>query len=74
MPLRRQESIIPKTTNQTKTKIEPPRTPGKEIQIDFTGNQHNKNLPSSSYIFFAVDNISRWPVQKNYAKLPTINP
>ena len=52
---------IPQTE---KTKIEPPKTPGEEIQLDFTGNLHNKKLPSTPYILVAVDKNSRWPVTK----------
>ena len=32
-----------------KNKIEPPKKPGQEIQIDFTGNLNNKNLQSNPY-------------------------
>ena len=41
-----------------------PKTPGEEIQLDFTGNIHNKNLSSTTYILIAVDKNSRWPVTK----------
>ena len=47
-----------------KTKIEPPEKPGEEIQIDFTGNLHNKKLTSHPFILVAVDKNSRWPVAK----------
>ena len=47
-----------------KTKIEPPKKPGEEIQIDFTGNLHNKKLTSHPFILVAVDKNSRWPVAK----------
>ena len=47
-----------------KTKIEPPKTPGEEIQIDFTGNPHSKKLSSHPFILVAVDKNSRWPVAK----------
>ena len=47
-----------------KSKIEPPKTPGKEIQIDFTGNLNNKKLQSNPFILIAVDRNSRWPVAK----------
>ena len=43
---------IPQTEKKTKT--EPPKTPGEEIQLDFTGNLHNKKLPSTPYILVAV--------------------
>ena len=52
---------IPQTE---KSKIEPPKTPGEEIQIDFTGNLNNKKLQSNSFILIAVDKNSRWPVAK----------
>ena len=51
---------IPQT--KKKTKIEPPKTPGEEIQLDFTGNLHNRKLSSTPYILVAVDKNSRWPV------------
>ena len=47
-----------------KTKIEPPKTPSEEIQIDFTGNLHSKKLSSHPFILIAVDKNSRWPVAK----------
>ena len=47
-----------------KTKIETSKKPGEEIQIEFTGNIHNKKLQSSPYILIAVDETSRWPVAK----------
>ena len=53
---------IPPT--EKKTKIEQPKTPGEEIQLDFTANLHNKKLPSTPYILVAVDKNSRWPVTK----------
>ena len=52
---------IPQTE---KSKIEPPKTPGEEIQIDFTGNLNNKKLQSNPFILIAVDKKSRWPVAK----------
>ena len=50
------------TTNRKK--IEPPKIPGKEIQLEFTGNLHNRKLSSTPYILVAVDKNSRWPVTK----------
>ena len=47
-----------------KSKLEPPKFPGKEIQIDFTGNLNSKHLDSSPFILVAVDITSRWPVAK----------
>ena len=46
------------------SKIEPPKTPGEEIQIDFTGNLNNKKLHTNPFILIAVDKNSRWPVAK----------
>ena len=45
---------IPQTK---KSKIEPPKTPGGEIQIDFTGNLNNKKLQNNPFILYAVDKI-----------------
>ena len=47
-----------------KTIIDTPKTPGEEIQIDFTGNLQNKKLSSHPFILVAVDKNSRWPVAK----------
>ena len=47
-----------------KSKLEPPKYPGEEIQIDFTGNFDSKHLDSSPFILVAVDKNSRWPVAK----------
>ena len=52
---------IPQTK---KNKNRTPKTPGEEIQLDFTGSLHNKKLPSTPYILVAVDKNSRWPVTK----------
>ena len=50
---------------QTKKSIfEPPKTPGEEIQIDFTENLNNKKLQNNPFILIAVDKNSRWPVAK----------
>ena len=53
---------IPQT--EKKTKIEPPDTPGEEIQFDFTGNLHKRKLTSTPYILIAVVKNSRWPGTK----------
>ena len=50
--------------NTEKSKIEPPKNPGQELQIDFTGNLNSKHLNSSPFILVAVDKNSRWPVAK----------
>ena len=47
-----------------KTKIEPAKSRGEEIQIDFTGNLHSKKLSSHPFILIAVDKNSRWPGAK----------
>ena len=47
-----------------KSKLEPPKFPGEEIQIDFTGKLNSKLLDSSPVILVAVDKCSRWPVAK----------
>ena len=52
---------IPQTE---KSKIEPPKTSGEEIQIDFTGNLNNKKLQTNPFLLIAVDKNSRWPVAK----------
>ena len=49
-----------------KTKIETPKKPGEETQIDFTGNLHNKKLQSRQHILIVVDKTSRWAVAKIY--------
>ena len=46
------------------SKIEPPKIPRDEIQIDITGNLNRKHLNSSSFILVAVDKNSRWPAAK----------
>ena len=50
--------------NTEKSKIEQPKNPGQEIQIDFTGNLNSKHLNSSPFILVVVDKNSRWPVAK----------
>ena len=47
-----------------KTNIEPPKTTGEEIQLDFTANIHNQKLPPTPFISIAVDKNSRRPVAK----------
>ena len=47
-----------------KSKIEPLKKPGEEIQIDFTGKRHYKKLSTNPLILIAIDKISRWPVAK----------
>ena len=47
-----------------KSKLEPPKHPGEEIQIDFQGNLNSKHLGSSPIIIIAVDKNIRWPVAK----------
>ena len=37
---------------------------GQEIQIDFTGKLHNKNIHGKIQILIAVDRFSRWPTAK----------
>ena len=41
-----------------KTKIEPPKNPGEEIQMDFTGNSISKHFECSPFILVAVDSNS----------------
>ena len=44
--------------------MEPPKIPGEEIQMDFTGNLNSKHFDHSPFILVAVDSNSRWPVSK----------
>ena len=37
---------------------------GQEIQIDFTGKLHKKNIHGKIQILIAVDRFSRWPTAK----------
>ena len=37
---------------------------GQEIQIDFTGKLHDKNLHSELQILIAVDRFGKWPTVK----------
>ena len=55
------KSQIPKTE---KSKMDPLKNSGEEIQINITGNLSSKYLNSSPFILIAVDNNSRWPVAK----------
>ena len=57
---------IPQTN---KSKIEPPKTTGEEIETDFTGKLHNKKLSTNQLILIAVDKNSRWPVAKMCLKI-----
>ena len=52
---------IPQTD---KSLVQPPKTLGEEIQIDFTGNLNDKKLQNNPFILIAVDKNSRWPVAK----------
>ena len=47
-----------------KSKLEPPKNPGEEIQFGFTRNLNSKHLDPSPFILVAVDKNSRWPVAK----------
>ena len=38
---------------------------GQEIQFDFTGKLHNKNLHGERQILMAVDRFTEWPNVKN---------
>ena len=53
-----------------KSKFEPPKYPGEEIQIDFTENLNSKHLDSSPFILVAIDKNSCWPVA-TICKIPT---
>ena len=45
-------------------KLERLSEPGQEIQIDFTGKLHNKNLNGEPQILIAVDRVSKSPTAK----------
>ena len=45
-------------------KLEKLSESGQEIQIDFIGKLHNKNLSGETQILFAVDTFSKWPTVK----------
>ena len=58
------KSLKTQLPNTEKSKIEPPKNPNQEIQIDFTGNLNSKHPNYSPIILIAVDKNSRWPVAK----------
>ena len=58
------KNSITQLPSTEKSKLEPPKSPGEEIQINCTGNLNSKHLDSSPFILVAVDKISRWPVAK----------
>ena len=45
-------------------KLEKLSEPGQELQIDFTGKLHNKNLNGEPQILIAIDRFSKWPTVK----------
>ena len=45
-------------------KLEKLTDPGQELQIDFTGNLHNKIIHGEVQILIAVDRFSKWPTVK----------
>ena len=45
-------------------KLETLTEPGQELQIDFTGKLHNKNIHGDVQILIAIDRFSRWPTVK----------
>ena len=45
-------------------KLEKQTEPGQEIQFDFTGKLHNKNIHGEVQTLIAVDRFSRWPTGK----------
>ena len=45
-------------------KLEKLSEPGQEIQIDFIGQLHNKNLHDELQILIAVDRFGKWPTVK----------
>ena len=55
------EYQIPKIRNG---KLEKLSEPWQELQIDFTGKLHNKNLNRESQILIAIDRFSKWPTAK----------
>ena len=56
------KNLKPQPPNAEKSKIEPPKNPREELQINFTGNLNSKHLNSSPFILVVVDKNSRWPV------------
>ena len=45
-------------------KLEKLTEPGQELQNDFTGKLHNKNIHGDLHILIAVDRFSKWPTAK----------
>ena len=45
-------------------KLEKLTEPRQELQIDFTGKLHKKNIHGDVQILIAVDRFSRWPTVK----------
>ena len=45
-------------------KLEKLSEPGQEIQIDFTGKLHDKNLNGEPQTLIAIDRFSKWPTAK----------
>ena len=45
-------------------KLEKLSEPGQELQIDFTGKLHNKNLNGKHQIKIAIDRFNKWPTAK----------
>ena len=45
-------------------KLEKLSEPGQEIQIDFSGKLHNRNLNGEVQKLIAVDRFSKWPTVK----------
>ena len=45
-------------------KLEKLSKPGQELQIDFTGKLHNKNLNGEPQTLVAIDRFSKWPTVK----------
>ena len=45
-------------------KLEKLTKPGQEIQIDFTGKLHNKNIHGEVQILIAIDRFSKWSTVK----------
>ena len=45
-------------------KLEKLSEPGQELQVDFTGKLHNRNLNGEPQILIAIDRFSKWPSAK----------
>ena len=58
------ENLKTQLPSTEKSKLEPPKHQGEEIQIDFTENLNSKHLDSSPFKLIAVDKNRRWPVAK----------